>query len=142
MLSPAPSNCVCTALRMAGRVVTREYDRALAPVGLRAGGYAILARLDQEGPLSLTALAARLAMDRSTLSRESGPLLEAGLLESNADARDGRRRLLSLSAAGSERVAEARPLWAGAQRTLSEGFGGTRTAELVHELHALVGAGA
>jgi DNA-binding MarR family transcriptional regulator len=126
---------------MASRVVTRHYDRALLPAGLRVNDYAILARLDQEGPLPLGELAARLAMDRTTLSRESGPLLEAGLLDSQADERDGRRRLLSLSAAGSAQLAAARPLWAEAQRTLSERFGGGRTTELVGELHALVGAG-
>ena len=127
---------------MASRLVTRHYDRALAPVGVTTNGYSILARLDREGPLPLGVLAARLAMDRTTLSREVGPLVAAGLVENAPDERDGRRRVLSLSAGGTARVDAARPLWAAAQETIVDSFGATRTAELLDELHALVGAGA
>jgi len=126
---------------MASRVVTRRYDRALAPVGLRTNDYSILVRLAQEGSLPLGALAARLAMDRTTLSREVAPLIAAGLLETSTGERDARVRLLSLSAAGSARLTAARPLWAGAQASLSEEFGSARTGALIGELHALFGAG-
>jgi len=127
---------------MASRVVTRHYDRALAVVGLRTNDYSILARLDQEGSTPLGTLAARLAMDRTTLSRESAPLIAAGLLETSPDDHDARSRLLSLSDAGRARLREARPLWASAQASLSGEFGHARTATLIAELHALVGAGA
>jgi DNA-binding MarR family transcriptional regulator len=111
-------------------------------VGLRTNDYSILARLDQDGPLPLGTLAARLAMDRTTLSRESAPLIAAGLLETGPDEHDARVRLLSLSGAGRARVREARPLWASAQASLREEFGLARTTALIAELHALVGAGA
>jgi DNA-binding MarR family transcriptional regulator len=127
---------------MASRVVTRHYDRALAPAGLRTNDYSILARLEQEGPMPVSALAARLAMDRTTLSRESAPLVASGLLETRTDDRDARRRLLSLSASGAERLQAAQPLWLRAQAELLAGFGSERTSGLMHELHALVGAGA
>jgi len=127
---------------MASRVVTRHYDRALAAVGLRTNDYSILARLDQEGSLPLGTLAARLAMDRTTLSRERAPLITAGLLETQPDEHDARIRLLSLSQAGRARLREARPLWASAQASLSGEYGLARTAALIAELHALVGAGA
>jgi DNA-binding MarR family transcriptional regulator len=127
---------------MASRVVTRHYDRSLAAVGLRANDYSILARLDQDGSLPLGTLAARLAMDRTTLSRESAPLIAAGLLETRPGEHDARIRLLSLSDAGRARVLEARPLWARAQASLREEFGLARTSALIAELHALVGAGA
>ena len=126
---------------MAARLVTRRYDAALAPVSLTANGYSILARLDREGPLALGALAARLAMDRTTLSREITPLVASGLVESSADEGDRRKRLLALSDSGTARVSEARPLWAQAQETLVADFGVERVAELLGELHALVGAG-
>jgi DNA-binding MarR family transcriptional regulator len=125
---------------MASRLVTRHYDRALAPAGLRTNDYSILARLDKEGPLSLGILAARLAMDRTTLSRETAPLIAAGLVQAQPDERDGRRRLLSLSDAGTARMREAHPLWAAAQASITEGFGAARTAGLIEELHALMGA--
>jgi DNA-binding MarR family transcriptional regulator len=137
---PAPSVCMCASLRMATRLVTKHYDRALAPAGLSINGYSILARLGQLGPLPLGALAARLGMDRSTLSREIEPLIAAGFVEARADSSDRRRRVLALSAEGKARVKLAQPLWARAQKALAEEFGPDRTEALVGELNALVGA--
>jgi len=93
---------------MASRHVTRHYDRALAPAGITTNAYSILARLDREGRLPLGALAARLAMDRTTLSREVAPLVDAGLVDAEPCPDDRRKRLLSLTDAGAARVAAAR----------------------------------
>jgi DNA-binding MarR family transcriptional regulator len=82
---------------MASRVITRHYDRALAPVGLSTSAYAILSRTSNEGPLPLGALAARLAMDRTTLSRELTPLVDEGLLTAEIDAEDRRRRVVAVT---------------------------------------------
>jgi DNA-binding MarR family transcriptional regulator len=140
-VQPAPSQCVCASLRMASRAVSRHYDGALAPAGITVTTYSILARLKLEGPLPLGALAGRLAMDRTTLSREVNPLIASGLVEVAPDERDARRRVLSLSDVGAARLAAARPLWEAAQAELTEEFGADRTAGLVRELHGLVGAG-
>jgi DNA-binding MarR family transcriptional regulator len=127
---------------MATRLVTRHYDRALAPAGVSTNGYSILARLGELGPLPLGAFAVALGMDRTTLSREIAPLDHAGLIETTADAGDRRRRMLGLTDAGKRRVREAYPLWKAAQRSLADEFGLDRTAALVGELNALAGAGA
>jgi len=125
---------------MASRVVNRHYDRALAPVGITTSQYAILSRVDREGPQPLGVLAARLALDRSTLSRELRPLVEGGLLADGRDAADARRRVVALTRGGAATVKRARPLWAAAQDELAGAFGDERTGSLVSELHALVGA--
>lgn len=125
---------------MASRVITRHYDSALAPVGLSTSSYSILSRTGREGPLPLGALAARLAMDRTTLSRELAPLLDAGLVEADPDEHDRRKRIVALTDDGAALMKEARPLWARAQKDLSRRFGAGRTDELMTELHALVGA--
>ena len=135
-----PSVCVCASLRMATRLVTRHYDRALAPAGVSTNGYSILVRLGRLGPLPLGALAAALAMDRSTLSREIAPLERGGLVKTSPDPDDRRRRLLELSDAGRARVLEAYGLWKQAQDSLAGEFGERRTAALVGELNALAGA--
>jgi DNA-binding MarR family transcriptional regulator len=126
---------------MATRLVTKHYDRALAPTGLSTNGYSILARLAGLAPLPLGSLAARLGTDRSTLSRELEPLVEAGLIEAHRDPADRRRRVLELTHEGTARVREALPLWERAQLELAGRFGAERTASLVGELNALVGAG-
>jgi len=125
---------------MAARQVTRHYDRSLAPAGITANDYSILARLDREGPLTLGTLAARLAMNRTTVSREVGPLIRAGLIEASSDERDRRKRVLSLTPAGLELVLATRPLWAQAQDELIGAFGIARAEDLLRELHVLLGA--
>lgn len=121
------------------RAVARVYDRALEPHGLRTTQYSILARLEVEGPASVGHLAARLAMDRTTLAREAAPLVRAGLVAEEPD-EDRRRRLLSLSPDGLARLEAARPAWREAQRHVREELGYDRTQELLGELRALLGA--
>ena len=125
---------------MATRVVTRHYDKALVPAGISTNGYSLLVRLGDEGPLPLGELAARLAMDRSTLSREIAPLIEEGLVRDDPDLSDRRRRVLELSREGRDRVRQAHPLWKQAQAELTEQFGAERAEGLVGELNALIGA--
>jgi DNA-binding MarR family transcriptional regulator len=138
---PVQTDCVPTTLRMATRALARVYDGALAPAGLRTTHFSILARLEGEGPLSVGTLAARLAMDRTTLAREAKPLEAAGLIATRPG-EDRRRRLLSLSPAGEAAVRAARPRWADAQTAVREAFGGERTDALLDELRALLGAAA
>jgi DNA-binding MarR family transcriptional regulator len=138
-VEPVESPCVCATLRMATRAVARLYDRALEPYGLRTTQYSILARLEVEGPAAVGHLAARLAMDRTTLAREAAPLVEAGLVE-EATGEDRRSRLLALTPGGLERLESARPAWRDAQRHVRNELGYDRVQELLGELRALLGA--
>ena len=80
-------------------------------------------------------------MDRSTLSREIAPLVEAGLIDATADAADRRRRVLTRDRRrASSASTQARPLWLKAQAELAAEFGDDRTTALLGELNALAGA--
>lgn len=138
-VEPVESPCVCATLRMATRAVARVYDGALEPHGLRTTQYSILSRLEAEGPAPVGRLAARLAMDRSTLAREAEPLLRRGLVE-QASGEDRRRRVLAISAEGLTRLEAARPAWRDAQRRVREELGYDRVQGLLGELRALLGA--
>jgi len=138
-VEPVESPCVCATLRMATRAVARVYDQALEPHGLRTTQYSILARLEVEGPSAIGHLAARLAMDRTTLAREAAPLVRAGLVEEEAGA-DRRRRLVALSPEGLARLTAARPAWHDAQRRVRTELGYERMQGLLGELRALLGA--
>jgi DNA-binding MarR family transcriptional regulator len=139
LAAPVESPCVCATLRMTTRAVARLYDQELAPHRLRTTQYSILARLEVEGPMSIGHLAARLAMDRTTLSREAAPLVRAGLVEEEAG-EDRRRRMLTLSPEGRARLEAARPAWREAQRRVRAELGHDRVEELLGELRALLGA--
>jgi DNA-binding MarR family transcriptional regulator len=121
---------------MATRSIARLYDRAFAPVGLRAVDVAILARLAEDGPLTLGNLATRLALERTTCSREVSPLLEAGLAEIVVGA-DRRQRIVRITDLGAERLALANSQWEGVQGSVVREFGSVETNELVTALHAL-----
>src|SRR5262245_3449900 len=96
--------CNCLALREAARHVSQLYDRCLAPSGLRATQYSILARLRHAGPLTVNALAASLVMDRTALGRAVRPLERDGLVAVTIGGRDRRRRELRLTDAGAARL--------------------------------------
>ena len=108
-----PEPCTCAALRQAARRVSRWYDEALAPANVGINQFSLLARLDRLGPCTINELAASLVMDRSTL----GHLEARDLLTLRPCERDRRSRMLELTIEGRALLAEARPLWAAAQRT-------------------------
>lgn len=122
---------------MTTRAVTRVYDEALRPVGLRTTQFSVLARLDADGPAPLTQLARRLLLDRTTLARELGSLERRGLV-SVTSGHDRRTRIAALSEAGRARLDEAYPLWRVVQRDVRERFGRERVAALLGELGELV----
>jgi DNA-binding MarR family transcriptional regulator len=121
---------------MANRSVNRLYDRALAAAGIRVTGYSILSRLAAEGPLSVGQLAGRLAMERTTCTREVAPLVAAGLVEITVGS-DRRARMLQLTDPGMRKRAEAYPLWERVQRTLADEFGDADIADLLGRLRRL-----
>nr|USU33982.1 MarR family winged helix-turn-helix transcriptional regulator [Methylobacterium sp. OTU13CASTA1] len=130
MTEPTPiAICTCLAVRQGARQLTQFYDRHLAPAGLRATQYPILARLGRSGPMSINALATGMVMDRTTLGRALRPLEREGLLAIGVG-RDARTRKLSLTPAGAERLAAAAPLWQGAQAAFEQGFGSPEAAAL------------
>ncbi|MDN3921275.1 MarR family winged helix-turn-helix transcriptional regulator [Roseateles violae] len=122
--------CNNRALREAGRRLNQFYDQFLAPSGLRATQFSLLASLKRLGPIGIQALASELGLDRTTLGRNILPLERDGLILVEPDAEDRRGKRLRLSAAGLERLARARPLWAKAQQGFEAAFGAERAAQL------------
>jgi DNA-binding MarR family transcriptional regulator len=127
---PSSTSCNCALLRQAARRATALYDTAMAPYGLRISQYALLGRLQRNGPSSLRALAAGMGLDRTTLGRNLRPLERDGLVAAAPDAGDRRVRRLEITPAGRERLAAARPAWQDAQRRFEAQFGAERSAAL------------
>jgi DNA-binding MarR family transcriptional regulator len=125
------NDCACNKVRTAARAVTRVYDDALRPVGLRATQLSVLVAVETIDALSITSLAAVLGMDRSTLTRNLRPLEEEGLV---ALGQEGwrRSRTLEITKKGQQRLREAAPLWEKAQKQLSAKLG-DRNLRAVHD---------
>ena len=133
-----PVDCNCFAVRQAARHVTQHYDQHLAPIGLTASQWSLLARLKGLGAMTINKLAAELVMDRTTLGRNILPLEREGLLEVRPDATDRRAKELHLTPAGAEKVRVGVKLWAAAQAEFETAYGAKRSAELRQLLRTLV----
>ena len=140
MLMPQERNfldeCVCQRVRMAARAVTRAYDDALRPVGLRATQLSVLVAVDRGNAVSIASLSRLLGMDRSTLTRNLRPLEEDGLVTMGSEGWH-RSRTLRITAKGSARLRAAVPLWEKIQKGLHQRLGSSRWAALRAELDHL-----
>jgi DNA-binding MarR family transcriptional regulator len=123
---PVEVSCLATSVRMASRVLARRYDDALRPFGIRTSQFSMLDLLAEEGPMPLGRLAARLAIERTTATRDARLLSARGLVEIVVGS-DRRQRVISLTPAGARVVAEAVPAWREVQASVRELLG----AELV-----------
>jgi DNA-binding MarR family transcriptional regulator len=130
-----PAACNCLALRQAARHVTQFYDRYLAPSGLRATQYSILARLQRNGPMTINALAAELVMDRTTLGRNILPLQRDGLIAVCSGQSDRRSKELRLTSSGDARFRGALKGWREAQARFETAVGVKRAKTLRTLLH-------
>jgi DNA-binding MarR family transcriptional regulator len=110
-------------LRKASRRVSQIYDHHLQPHGLTITQFGLLANLSGLGGISIGALAEKLIMDPTTLTRNLRPLERQGLVADLADPRDRRSRLLHLTDTGRAALIAAKPAWVEAQRHIEDAIG-------------------
>ncbi len=114
--------CACFTLRKTTRMVTQQYDDALRPSGLRTTQYSLLVTISRNEPIGVTDLAAKMGMDQTTVTRNVRILISQGFLI-GAPGRDRRRRLLSLTSLGQQKLADVQPLWCEAQSRFLQKLG-------------------
>ena len=133
------ATCACHKVRTAARAVTRAYDEALRPAGLRATQLSVLVATAVDNALSITALANLMGMDRSTLTRNLRPLETEGLITIG---REGwrRSRTLEITKKGRTRLRDSMPLWEKAQRALRTKLGDRRWDVIRKDLDDLIRA--
>jgi len=128
------SGCTCFKLRRLTRRVTAVYDRALAPAGIRVTQYSVLAQVRRLRGSSISDLADALDMDRTTLTRNLKPLLDAGWVEVRIGAEDARVRVVHITASGETQFQRARTYWRRAQAEVNTTIG----SEELNVLHGLL----
>jgi DNA-binding MarR family transcriptional regulator len=107
-------DCIATRLRMADRVITRVYDDALRPLGLKVTQLSMLAVAEARGLIRQSEVGAELRLDDSTLSRNLERMRANGWLE-EVPADDARVHSYRLTGAGKALLARALPAWRKAQ---------------------------
>ncbi|WP_326624881.1 MULTISPECIES: MarR family winged helix-turn-helix transcriptional regulator [unclassified Streptomyces] len=144
-MTTAPTNpgdsCNNLALRKAARYLGATYDKALAPVGLRATQLSILQKLSVHGEMTITGLADVIAMDRTTMASNLKPLAREGLVTVEPSAADRRARIAAITPDGLTRLKAALPLWNAVQAQFEESFGADEAAHLRVYLEAVLHTG-
>lgn len=126
------AECLLFRARRLTRALTRLYDEALRPIGLRANQLTLLNAIKLFGVegAPMSRLAEVLSMDLTTLSRNVRPLQKEGLLRIERMSTDRRTRLVRLTAFGERRVSEALRHWERAQRRVVSALGEEAAASL------------
>jgi DNA-binding MarR family transcriptional regulator len=115
-------DCLAVRVRLLNRAITRIYDAALRPHGLTIAQLNLLISIANRQPAPAGDVARLLSMEISTLSRNARLLHEQGLIEIE-HAEHGNGRILTLTDAGAEKLAELLPAWRNAQREAQELLG-------------------
>jgi DNA-binding MarR family transcriptional regulator len=125
-----PTGCTCQRLRKAARRITQIYDGYVEPFGLTITQFGLLVQLKAHDGIGVGALADKLVMDPTTLTRNLRPLARDGLVTLKPDPNDRRSRSLRLTPRGREALQAARPAWARAQRHVEDALGAGDTVDL------------
>jgi DNA-binding MarR family transcriptional regulator len=117
----AATMCACQKVRIAARAVTRAYDEALRPVGLRSTQFTVLVAASVASGIPLNQLATMLGLERTTLTRSLNGIEKEELIR--VESVDGRTRSVVLTQRGKDRLDLALPLWNQAQQKLRRRLG-------------------
>ena len=109
------ANCLAVRARILSRDMTRLYDDALRPLGLRVTQLNILVVVAKIGAAMPTLIGEYLHLDKSTLSRTLSRMIDNKWLEEQ-EAEDARSRPVRLTRAGKKIIRDAFPLWQAAQK--------------------------
>jgi DNA-binding MarR family transcriptional regulator len=112
--NPALTPCLCGALRQASRAVSRLYDEELRGVGLRTTQYSLLSVVAKAGQVRQGDLSGLTSLDETTLTRNLRPLVDARWIAIRSGD-DRREKLITITKAGTAKLAEAGPAWERAQ---------------------------
>ena len=109
----------------------------MRPSGLQRSQFAILGKLQRQGPLKLTDLARALYMERTTLTRNLRPLQRQGLVSIEPAPGEARSNQIKVTPLGLERYNAALVLWEKAQRRVLQTFGDENWRALETQLKTL-----
>jgi DNA-binding MarR family transcriptional regulator len=135
LCAKAARTCTARNLRRATRAVSGRFDEALRPTGLRISQFGILVALALAEVATVSKLAGLLDLDRTTMTRNLGPLEREGLVASETGD-DARNRVLRLTEQGRATLAAALPLWEQVQAGIVRGLGDARWRGLLRDLEA------
>ena len=128
------------ALLMRLGEATRRSTAVKPHRALDRAAYVILRRLQQDGSLNVSALAAGLNLDGSTVTRQVTALQKDGLIERRPDPRDGRGTVIEATALGLQQVDAVREARRALYGTVLQDYSEPELHELATTLERLTTA--
>jgi DNA-binding MarR family transcriptional regulator len=126
----ALESCAGWNARLAARRITQFLEDRLQGTGVSLAQFGLMAEIAVAADDTITALAARMGLDQSTLSRTLRTLETDGLLEIAVADADQRRKLVWLTEKGARRLEAALAAWRQAHADL----GKVVSVDNVHQL--------
>ncbi len=102
----SPPEALAEDLLRVARLVRRETQRRVAPLGLNPHQARALRVIGEAGPLRPSEVATRLGIAARSATDSVSGLVDAGYVERRTDPADGRAHLLALSPSGREALDE------------------------------------
>jgi len=127
--------CLGHSVRRTANLLTRHFNRYLAPFGLEITQAQLLAVIASSKDLSASDIARYIGIDRSTLARNLKPLESAGLIERRSCG--GRKVFPVLTEKGETMTRDLHCAWQQAQSDLTEQLGEEAAAAIRAHLSAL-----
>ena len=112
--------CAGNNVRLAARQITRFLEARMQTTGLSIAQFGLMTHIAAARDDTIGALAERIGLDQSTLSRNLKGLERAGLVEIAVVEKDLRRRAVWLTEQGARRLEAAMPVWRAAHAALSD----------------------
>src|SRR5215471_997293 len=106
--------------RLASRRITQFLEKRMIGSGVTIAQFGLMAQIAAASDDTLGALAERLGLDQSSLSRNLHALERDGLVEIAAVERDFLKRAVWLTEKGARRLEAAMPVWRSAHAALVE----------------------
>jgi DNA-binding MarR family transcriptional regulator len=131
-------SCAAFNFRRTARAVTRLYDQALEPSGLRSTQFTILTAVGKFQPIAMARIGSILMLDPTTLTRSLRLLAKQGLIDISPRS-ERRQRFINLTDGGVKALARAIPLWRKVQAEFLKTLGGESWKGFRNELERLAG---
>ena len=112
--------CAGWNARLAARRITQFLEQRMASSGLSFAQFGLMAEIASAADDTITALAARMGLDQSTLSRTLRTLEADGLVEIAVVESDQRKRMVWLTEKGARRLEASLASWRQAHAALDK----------------------
>lgn len=130
------SQCLLLNTVMAARALTRRYDERLRPFGVSVVQFSVMKTVDGSARCTVTEMAKRIAMDRTTLLRNLDLLVRDNLVKAER-ADKGNGRVFELTEIGRALLEQLIPEWRKAQSELRASLRGHDKDSLLDALQIL-----